>query len=197
MHRLALIMLRLPLLPTIMESTRVMFEIKPLNPQTYRRQTRRSTLIIAVTFAVLAVVLSSLAVYLFGVPGGDNFSLNLGGVLVALLLMIALVRSIFWPQPWMAAAVYGWQLKRNLMRITNVMHHLKPAVAANDPVAMKLLRFYHLALAQMHELDGNTGAHSELLRDSEQHKERMTALSISPEQTRLDPAWIEAVKAQH
>ncbi len=190
-------MLRLPLLPTTMESTRVMFEIKPLNPQTYRSQTRRSTLVIAVTFAVLAVLLSIIAVYLFGVPGGDNFSLNLSGVIVALLLMITLVRFIFWPQPWMAAAVYGWQLKRNLMRITNVMHHIKPAVTANDPVAMKLLRFYHLALAQMHELDGNTGAHSELLRNSEQHKERMTALSIDPQQTRLDQAWIEAVKAQH
>lgn len=171
-----------------------MFEIKPLNPQLYRSQTRRSTLIIAVTFAALAVALSSVAVRLFGVPGGDNFSLNLSGVIVALLLTIALVRFLFWPQPWMAAAVYGWQLKRSLMRITNVMHHIKPGVVAHDPAAMKLLRFYHLALAQMHQLDGNTGAHSDLLRDSEQHKEGMLAFGIDPEQTRLDPAWIEAVK---
>lgn len=171
-----------------------MFEIKPLDPQTYRRQTRRSTLIIAVTFAVLAVALSGVAVRLFGVPGGDNFSLNLGGVIVALLLMIALVRFVFWPQPWMAAAVYGWQLKRSLMSITNVMHHIKAGVAAHEPSAMKLLRFYHLALTQMHRLDGNTGAHSELLRDSEQHKDRMIALAIDPEQIRLDPTWLETVK---
>ncbi|HEX8594529.1 MAG TPA: DUF3087 domain-containing protein [Pseudomonas sp.] len=171
-----------------------MFEIKPLNPQTYRSQTRRSTLIIAVTFAVMAMALSSVAVRLFGVPGGDNFSLNLSGVIVALLVMIALVRYIFWPQPWMAAAVYGWRLKRSLMSVTNVMHHIKVGVAAHDPSAMKLLRFYHLALAQMHQLDGNTGAHSELLRDSEQHKDRMVALALDTEQPRLDPAWLEAVK---
>ncbi|WP_426139037.1 DUF3087 domain-containing protein [Pseudomonas sp. DWP3-1-2] len=174
-----------------------MFEIKPMDPHLYRTQTRRSTLIIAVVFAVSALVLSSLAVQLFGVPGGDNFRLNLAGVIVALLLMIALVRFIFWSQPWMAPAVYSWQLKRSLMSITNVMHHINHGVAANDPSAMKLLRFYHLALAQMHLLDGNTGAHSELLRDSEQHKDRMTALAMDTEQNRLDPAWLEAVKRYH
>ncbi|MEB0243919.1 DUF3087 family protein, partial [Pseudomonas sp. 5C2] len=61
-------------------------EIKHLNPETYRRQTRRSTLIIALTFAVLAVVLSGVAVKLFGEAGGDNFWLNAAGVVIGLLL---------------------------------------------------------------------------------------------------------------
>ncbi len=64
-----------------------MFEIKPFNPETYRQQTRRSTLIIAATFVLLAMLLSGLAVMLFGTPGGDNFRFNAGGVLVAVLLM--------------------------------------------------------------------------------------------------------------
>ncbi|HBB79780.1 MAG TPA: DUF3087 domain-containing protein, partial [Pseudomonas sp.] len=42
------------------------FEIKPLNPETYRKQTRRSTLIVAVTFVVLAMGLSAAAVAMFG-----------------------------------------------------------------------------------------------------------------------------------
>jgi hypothetical protein len=178
-----------------------MFEIKPQDPHIYRSQTRRSTLIIAVTFAVLAVALSSCAVRLFGVSGGDSFYLNLSGVVVALLLMIALVRCIFWSQPWMAAAVYGWQLKRSLMSVTNVMHHIKLGVASHDASAMKLLRFYHLALAQMHQLDGNTSADNELFAESEQHKAGMTALAIDTEQCWLDPVWLdpvwhEAVKRQ-
>ncbi|MEB0048907.1 DUF3087 family protein, partial [Pseudomonas sp. Dout3] len=69
-----------------------MFEIKQFNPETYRRQTRRSTLIIIVIFALLAMVLSSVAVKLFGEPGGDNFRLNAAGVIAALAVTVTVVR---------------------------------------------------------------------------------------------------------
>jgi hypothetical protein len=94
----------------------------------------------------------------------------------------------------MAPAVYSWQLKRSLMSVTNVMHHVTAAVEAGDPSAMKLLRFYQLGLSQMHELDGNSSEHGALSREVEQHAARMQALGIDPEQTRLDPAWLETVK---
>ena len=171
-----------------------MFEIQQMNPQTYRQQTRRSTLVIAVIFIALAMLLSSSAVMLFGTPSGDNFRWNLGGVLLALGLTIACVRLVLWPQPFMAAAVYGWRLKRSLMRITNLMHHVKAGVAARDLNAMRMLRFYHLGLTQMHQLDGNTSALSEAVAEINQHQERMESLDMDPEQTRLDSAWLESVK---
>ncbi|PTT97669.1 DUF3087 domain-containing protein, partial [Pseudomonas sp. HMWF031] len=62
------------------------------------------------------------------------------------------------------------------------------------PTAMKLLRFYHLGLSQMHQLDGNSSDHGQLNREMEQHEARMAALGIDTGQTRLDPLWIEAVK---
>ena len=40
----------------------MMFELKPMCPETYRQQTRRSTLYIALTFIVLALLVSGLAV---------------------------------------------------------------------------------------------------------------------------------------
>ena len=172
----------------------MMFEIKEFNPETYRRQTRRSTLIILLIFAPLAMLLSGLAVMLFGEPGGDNFRWNLGGVLAALVLTVLLVRQVFWSQPWMAPAVYGWQLKRSLMSVTNVMHHVKAGVAAGDPVAMKLLRFYHLGLTQMHQLDANSSALSQMVREIDEHRAHMEALGLDTDQPRLDPAWLEAVK---
>ncbi len=171
-----------------------MFEIKPQIPETYRQQTRRSTLIIAVVFIALAMLMSSAAVLLFGVPGGDNFRLNLAGVLVGLLLSIGLLRLKFWSQPWMAAAVYGWQLKRSLMSVTNVMHHVKAGVQAGNPTAMKLLRFYHLGIIQMHQLDANSSALSQMVHEIDQHKASMEAQGLDIEQARLDPSWIEAVK---
>ena len=38
------------------------------------------------------------------------------------------------------------------------MHQVTAAVQNDDPTAMKVLRFYHLGLLQMHELDGNSSA---------------------------------------
>ena len=171
-----------------------MFEIKPMSPEAYRQQTRRSTLYIALLFALLALVISGLAVMLAGVPGGDNFRLNLAGVIVALIVTVGLVRYVFWSQPWMAAAVYGWQLKRSLMRVTNVMHHVTAGVMAGDVSALKLLRFYHLGITQMYQLDANSSALSQMVREIDLHKARLEALGIDTEQTRLDPAWIEKVK---
>ena len=171
-----------------------MFELKPMSPEAYRQQTRRSTLYIALLFALLALVISGLAVMLAGVPGGDNFRLNLAGVIVALIVTVGLVRYVFWSQPWMAAAVYGWQLKRSLMRVTNVMHHVTAGVMAGDVSALKLLRFYHLGITQMYQLDANSSALSQMVREIDLHKARLEALSIDTEQTRLDPAWIEQVK---
>lgn len=171
-----------------------MFEIQPVSPQTYRQQTRRSAVLVLAIFAALGMLLSGLAVMLFGEPGGDNFRLNLGGVLAGLLATVALVRLQFWSQPWMALAVYGWQLKRSLMSITNVMHHVQAGVAAGDPQAMKLLRFYHLGLTQMYQLDNNLSALSQMVREIDQHREAMETQGLDPEQTRLDPAWLEAVR---
>ena len=172
----------------------MMFELKPMSPEAYRQQTRRSTLYIALLFALLALVISGLAVMLAGVPGGDNFRLNLAGVIVALIVTVGLVRYVFWSQPWMAAAVYGWQLKRSLMRVTNVMHHVTAGVMAGDVSALKLLRFYHLGITQMYQLDANSSALSQMVREIDLHKARLEALGIDTEQTRLDPAWIEKVK---
>ena len=172
----------------------MMFELKPMSPEAYRQQTRRSTLYIALLFALLALVISGLAVMLAGVPGGDNFRLNLAGVIVALIVTVGLVRYVFWSQPWMAAAVYGWQLKRSLMRVTNVMHHVTAGVMAGDVSALKLLRFYHLGITQMYQLDANSSALSQMVREIDLHKARLEALGIDTEQTRLDPTWIEKVK---
>lgn len=171
----------------------VLFEIVPRSPETYRRETRRSTLIVAATFAILAMGLSGLAVALFGEPGGDNLRLNIGGVVAGLVLTVALVRLLYWQQPWMAAAVYGWQLKRSLMRVTNMMHQVKACVAASDPAAIKLLRFYHLALTQMHQLDGNSHGLSESVAEIDRHRETMETLNMDIDQPRLESAWLERV----
>ncbi|MBV4487945.1 DUF3087 domain-containing protein [Pseudomonas sp. SWRI153] len=171
-----------------------MFEIQPMDPATFRQQTRRSTVIIAVLFLALAMLFSSVAVALFGEPDGDNLRFNVGGVFAAFLLTAALLRGRFWHQTWMAPAVYSWRLKRSLMSITNVMHQVTAGVQRSDPTAMKVLRFYHLGLQQMHDLDGNSSDHGQLHQELDEHKARMQALGLDVDQKCLDPQWLEALK---
>lgn len=170
-----------------------MFTLQPLDPEKYRQQTRRSTLIIVALLASFCILLATLSVQLFGHPGANNFRWNLGGVIAGALVTIAVVRLRFWQQDWMAPAVYGFQLKRTLMKVTNVMHHLEAAVAADDPTAIKLLRFYHLGITQMYTLDGNSSGLNEMVKEIDQHREKMLAQGIDPEQTQLDPTWLQAV----
>lgn len=171
-----------------------MFEITPISPELYRQQTRRSTLVVVLVFLALAMLCATASTQLLGTPGGDNFRWNLLGVLAGLALTVAFVRLQLWHRPFMAAAAYGWRLKRSLMRVTNVMHHIKAGVAAGDEGAMKLLRFYHLGLLQMHQLDGNSSELSQLVREIDAHREAMQQRGLEIEQQRLDPAWLERVK---
>ncbi len=171
-----------------------MFEIQAIDPAYYRQQTRRSTALIAVIFLALAMLCATLSTQLFGTPGGDNFKWNLLGVAAGLGLSIALVRQQLWSRPFMAPAVYGWRLKRSLMRITNVMHHVKVGVEQGDESAMKLLRFYHQGVTQMHQLDGNSSELSQMVGEINAHREAMEQRGLDVEQTRLDPDWLERVK---
>lgn len=114
--------------------------------------------------------------------------------MAGVLLTVALVRGPFWSQAWLAPAIYGWRLKRSLMSVTNVMHTVTEQVQAKNPAALKLLRFYHLGLTQMHELDANSSAQAQLVQEIEAHKAKMETLGIETEQKRLDPAWLAAMK---
>lgn len=173
-----------------------MFEIQPMNAEHYRQQTRRSTLIVCVILAALCMLMASASIALFGEPGGNNFRWNIGGVVVGLLLTIAVVRLYLWQQPWMAPAAYGFGLKRNLMKVTNIMHQVEAGVAANDHTAMRVLRFYHLGLMQMHQLEGNSTALSDLVKQIDQHAERMLAQGLDQDQNYLDPNWLSQISAQ-
>lgn len=174
----------------------ILFKLADIKPEEYRQQTRKATWIIIAMFVALAMLISSLLVMFFGEAGGDNFRLNVAGVAAGVVITAALVRLVFSKQPWMAANVYGWQLKRSLMSITNVMHNVTDGVAARNPAAMKLLRFYHLGLIQMHQLDGNTSEISQIIYEADAHKQSMQELGIDSDQQALDPVWIKAVKAK-
>ncbi|WP_417579583.1 DUF3087 family protein [Nitrincola sp.] len=170
------------------------FELEQRDPDNYRKETRKNTLILIVIFVVLAMGLSTLSVSLFGQPDGNNFVWNVAGVLAGFILTTLIFKQVLWYKPWMNASVYGWKLKRCLMRITNIMHHVETGVEQNDITAIKLLRFYHLGLMQMHQLEGNDGGVSELQKPVQKLLLKIEALELDPQQIRFDSTWIDSAK---
>ncbi len=109
------------------------FELEQRDPDTYRKETRKNTLILMVIFIILGMGLATLSVSLFGQPEGNNFVWNVAGVLAGFILTTLIFKKVLWFQPWMNASVYGWTLKRCLMRITNIMHHVEAGVNRTTP----------------------------------------------------------------
>ncbi|GAA0792821.1 DUF3087 family protein [Marinobacterium sediminicola] len=170
------------------------FTLESRNPEQYRQETRKSNLIVMATFAILAMTLATLSVRIFGSPEGGNFIWNLAGVLSGVIATTLVFKGYYWQQPWMDSARYGWQLKRSLMSVTNILHAVKDGVERNDHTALKVMRFYHLGLEQMYRLENNESELRDLQTESQAHLDRLLALGIAPEQTSLDPAWIEQLK---
>lgn len=173
-----------------------MFTLQPMDAQYYRSQTRRSTLIICALLAALCFLMASASIALFGSEEGSNFRWNLAGVIVGVLLTIGIARYYLWDQPWMAPAAYGFRLKRNLMKVTNILHQVEAGAAANDPVAMRVLRFYHLGLLQMHTLEDNSTGISDMVGKIDLHRAQMLEQGLDPEQNSLDPAWLDEISSR-
>jgi len=173
------------------------FTLEPRNPEQFRQETRKSNLIVMGTFAVIAMTLATLSVTFFGTPEGSNFRWNLAGVIAGVILTTAIFRLYYLKQPWMESARYNWQLKRSLMRLTNIMHQLKAGVEVQDPVAMKAMRFYHQGLEQMYRLENNESALADLLPESRAHASQLEALDIDTDQGTFDPDWVEQLKAAY
>ena len=170
------------------------FELETRDPEAFRQETRKSTFILIGIFAVLGMGLSTLSVAYFGQPDANNFVWNALGVFAGFVLTTVLFKTVLWNHPLMEASVYSWKLKRCLMKVTNVMHHVDAGVAQNNVTAIQLLRFYHLGLMQMHRLENNEGGISELRKPMQSLLVKIEELGLDPEQTRFDPAWIDAVK---
>jgi len=170
------------------------FELEKRDPENFRQETRKSTFILIAIFAVLGMGLSTLSVSYFGTPDGNNFVWNVAGVFAGFALTTIIFKTILWKHPIMEASAYSWKLKRCLMKVTNIMHHVEAGVEQNDETAIKLLRFYHLALMQMHKLEGNDAGISEQQKPMQKLMTKIEALGLNPEQTRFDPDWIEKVK---
>lgn len=171
-----------------------MFKLEDIEPKFYQKQTRNATLIVMAIFIVIGLVFANLFPMWLGDYFYSTLMLNFMGAFVGLLITAFIARYLFADKPWMHEVMYGWRLKRNLMHVTNRLHHILEATEQGDQQAMKILRFYHLGLGQMHRLDNNSTSLIDLVVEKRNLEKRMTELGLDLNQTEFDQAWVEAYK---
>ena len=171
-----------------------MFKIEGIDPVYYRKQTRKSTMIIMAIFIVIGFCLARLAVIYLGEYSDNQIILNFIGAFAGLLITFWIVNSFFKNASWMKEAMYAWRLKRHIMYIYNAMSLLQKAVDQGDVEAIKILRFYQLGTEQMYTLDNNVHDLSELRVQMEELESKMNAIGIEVNQTEFDMKSVDAYR---
>jgi hypothetical protein len=162
-----------------------MFQIQDIDPKHYRTQTRNATLRIMGLFIVVGFISSYGFYSLFDNPP-NPITLQVIGALIGLGLTFWFVAKFLKDKPWMKEAMYGWQLKRSLMHITNAMRPLQEKVEQGNVEAMKIMRFYHLGISQMYTFEQNTTGLIDLKAEKEALENTLRELGIDTEQTQFD-----------
>ena len=171
-----------------------MFKIQDIDPKFYRSQTRKATLIVMAIFMVIGLVFANLFPMWLGDYFDSTLMLNFVGAFVGLMITAFITKWFFADKPWMYEAMYGWRLKRSLMHVTNRQRHILEAVEQGDQQAMKILRFYHLGLEQMHRLEDNSTSLIDMVVEKRELEKKMTELGMDLIQIEFDETWIEDYK---
>lgn len=163
-----------------------MFKIEEIDPVHYRKQTRKSTMIIMGIFIVIGFITARLTVIYFGEYLNNQIVLNFLGAFAGLLITFWIVNAFFKDANWMKEAMYAWHLKRHIMTIYNAMKRLQEAADQGDVKAIKILRFYQLGTEQMYRLDNNSHELIELRSQMQELKSKMKEMGIEVNQTEFD-----------
>lgn len=171
-----------------------MFKIEEIDPEHYRKQTRKSTMIIIGIFIVIGFSTARLAVVYFGDYSNNHIVLNFLGAFVGLLITFWIVNAFFKDADWMKEAMYSWRLKRHLMYIYNAMNRLEEAAVQGDIKAIKILRFYQLGTEQMYIMDNNSHELMELRSQMQELESKMKAKGIEVNQTEFDMESVDSYR---
>ena len=109
-----------------------MFKIEEIDPVYYRKQTRKSTMIIMAIFIVIGFCLARLAVIYLGEYSDNQIILNFLGAFAGLFITFWIVNSFLKNASWMKEAMYAWRLKRHLMYIYNAMNRLQESAEQGE-----------------------------------------------------------------
>jgi hypothetical protein len=130
-------------------------KLQDINKNRYRKHINIVIVATIVSLAVMALSFGQILIVMLGSEDGDNFILNLSGVVLAgaicLLVLLNLRHHEF-----MTEVHYVWQLKQGLNKIYRKLKKIEAAKVEGDINAIIILNYYYAASSQLYKLEDNT-----------------------------------------
>ena len=130
-------------------------KLRPVDKYRYRKHYRIVFAAIVIALIVISLGCSTLLISWLGSPDDSHFTLNLAGVVVA-VLSVAYILYRFRDHPFMDEVVYVWNLKKQLNLIYRKQHKIEPLIEGNNVDAMVIMNYMYQGSKQLYELDDNT-----------------------------------------
>ncbi|WP_286237693.1 DUF3087 family protein [Neptuniibacter halophilus] len=135
-------------------------ELQQIDKLIYKQKQRKVGIIGCLIFAALGLSISAALRHYYGNPEGENMAVNLAGVLTGLLITIAIFSQLV-KKPYFDELRYGWNLKRQALKIQNHRHRWEKLLEEGNDTAAIVLAFYYQATLQLQSLDGNEFGYNE------------------------------------
>ena len=133
----------------------------------YSKRIKNTFFAICIYMLIVALSASTLLIALIGTNEGDNFWLNIAGVIIA-ALGFALIYQKVKGHSYLKDIIYVRGLKAQMNRIYRRQRQLKTAAEQGDAKAMSILDFSYAASEFVYNLDDNTLTLEELAQAQQQ-----------------------------
>ncbi|NRA53381.1 MAG: DUF3087 domain-containing protein [Gammaproteobacteria bacterium] len=153
-------------------------KLRTINKTRYRKNLNLLLVAVVGAFMLIALLISTLLIALIGSQFDDNFSLNVAGVIIGGLTILALLNH-FKHHPLMTEIYYVWLLKQQLNYINRKITKIEQQVQQHNPDAMVSLNFYYQGSMQLWQLDDNTITIDSLKRKIAQLDQVLTDCNVS------------------
>jgi len=139
-------------------------ELQQIDKPQYRRHLNMTSIIAVAALIVFALAYAQILIQLFADEEGNNFKLNLLGVILAVITAVMSFNLIKF-HPYLYEVKYVWDLKQLHNKIYRKLHHVKKSAEENDIDALTIINYYYQASKQLYTLDNNTLTMDGLLTD--------------------------------
>ena len=133
----------------------------------YSKRIKNTFFAICIYMLIVALSASTLLIALIGATEGDNFWLNIAGVIIAALGLALIYRKVK-GHSYLKDIIYVRGLKAQMNRIYRRQRQLKTAAECGDAKAMSILDFSYAASEFVYKLDDNTLTLEELAQAQQQ-----------------------------
>ncbi len=135
-------------------------KLQQVDKTRYRKHLNMASVLATAVLIAFALFYGQVLIHFFEMPDGNNFKLNLAGVVlgvISLLVVFNLIRQ----HPYLTEVMYVWDLKQENNKIYRKLHHIKLALNDSDTNsanidAIIILNYYYAASKQQYNLDNNT-----------------------------------------